>query len=126
MVYYNTQRSHGGFVNKGLPPIALFQLYGRIPGDHIQKLVKMGVLNLDSEWSVRLIGSNKSMEQQQDNIGEAVSSDGAEHRPERHEIPFALVLERRGQGSFQPNLTEPTGGGSSELSRPAPNVVLAK
>ena len=56
MVYYNTQRSHGGFVNKGLPPMALWQLYEKTPGDYLQKLIKLGLLKLDQEWSVRLMG----------------------------------------------------------------------
>jgi len=85
-------RSHGGFVNKGLPPLAFWHLYESTPGDHLQKLVKLGLLKLDQEWSVRLMGSNMSMEQQQDKIGDVVSSDGPDDRPEKHEIPFALVL----------------------------------
>ena len=78
------------------------------------------------EWSVRLMGSNMSMEQQQDKIGDVVSSDGPDDRPEKHEIPFALALEKRSHGSFQPELREPADGGWSQLSRPAPNVMLAK
>ena len=126
MVHYNEQSSHGGFANKGLPPLAFWHLYESTPGDHLQKLVKLGLLKLDQEWSVRLMGSNMSMEQQQDKIGDVVSSDGPDDRPEKHEIPFALVLEKRSQGSFQPDLREPTDGGGSQLSRPAPNVMLAK
>ena len=67
-----------------------------------------------------------SMEQQQDKIGDVVSSDGPDDRPEKHEIPFALALEKKSQGSFQPDLREPTDGGGSQLSRPAPSVMLAK
>ena len=119
-------RSHGGFVNKGLPPLAFWHLYESTPGDHLQKLVKLGLLKLDQEWSVRLMGSDTSVEQQQDKIGDVVSSDGPDDRPEKHEIRFALVLEKRSQGSFQPDLREPTDGGGSQLSRPAPNVMLAK
>ena len=87
--------------------------------------MKLGLLKLDNEWSVRLMGSNTSMEQQ-DKIGDVVSSDGPDDRPETHEIPFALVLEKRSQGSFQPELREPADGGGGQLSRPAPNVTLAK
>jgi hypothetical protein len=72
------------------------------------------------------MGSNMSMEQQQDKIGDVVPSDGPDDRPEKHEIPFALALEKRSHGSFQPELREPADGGWSQLSRPAPNVMLAK
>jgi hypothetical protein len=72
------------------------------------------------------MGSNMSMEQQQDKIGDVVSSDGPDDRPEKHEIPFALALEKKSQRSFQPDLREPTDGGGSQLSRPAPSVMLAK
>jgi hypothetical protein len=126
MVYSNTQRSHGGFANKGLPPLAFWQLYEATPGDHLQKLIKLGLLKLDQEWSVRLMGSTSSVEQQQNNIGDVVSTDGPDDRPENHEVPFALVLERRAKGSFQPELRDPPDGGARELSRPARNVILAK
>ena len=65
MTYYNEQRSHGGFANQGLPPLAVWQLHQKTPGDHLEKLIKLGLLKLDQEWSVRLMGSNASMEQQQ-------------------------------------------------------------
>ena len=81
MTYCNEQRSHGGFVNNGLPPLALWQLYQKTPGDHLEKLIKLGLLKLDQEWSVRLMGSNSSMHEQQGTIGQAVSSDGPEDMP---------------------------------------------
>ena len=63
--FHNEQRSHGGFANQGLPPLAVWQLHQKTPGDHLEKLIKLGLLKLDQEWSVRLMGSNTSMEQQQ-------------------------------------------------------------
>jgi hypothetical protein len=40
-------------------------LYQSTPGDHLEKLIKLGLLKLHNECSVRLMGSNTSMEQQQ-------------------------------------------------------------
>ena len=61
-----------------------------------------------------------SMEQQQDKIGDVVSSDGPDDRPEKHEIPFALALEKKSQRSFQPDLREPTDGGGANFQDPPP------
>ena len=88
MVYYNEQRSHGGFANKGLPPLALWQLYEKTPGDHLQKLIKLGLLKLDNEWSVRLMGSNTSMEQQQ-NVTVQVGARGTPRPHPRTPSPHA-------------------------------------
>jgi len=118
--FHNEQRSHGGFANQGLPPLAVWQLHQKTPGDHLEKLIKLGLLKLDQEWSVRLMGSNMSMEQQQDKIGDVVSSDGPDDRPEKHEIPFALALEKKSQRSFQPDLREPTDGGGANFQDPPP------
>ena len=51
--------------------------------------------------------SKTSLEQQQDSIGDVVSSDHLDDRPETHEVPFALVLERAPKGTFHPELREP-------------------
>jgi len=45
---------------------------------------------------------------------------------QHHEVPFALVMERRDRGTFQADLREPRDQGATGLSRPAPNVTLAK
>jgi hypothetical protein len=112
-----------GFVNKGLPPLAFLQLYEATPGDHLQKLIKLGLMKLDQEWSVRLMGSTAELK---DDLGEVVSSDGPNDRPERREVPFAFVMERTPKGAFAPDLRQPPDVGTQEISRPAPKVALAK
>jgi len=72
------------------------------------------------------MGSNNSVERQQDNLGDVVSSDGPDDRPEQHQVPFALVLERSPKGNFHQELREAPDPGATELLRPAPNVTLAK
>jgi hypothetical protein len=117
--YYSKKRSHGGFVNKGLPPVAVWQLYQQTQGDHLQKLVRMGLVKLDNEWSVRPMGSSYPC-REDDTIGSLVSSDGPDDRPEVHELPFALVMERARKGTFNPDLREPPDPGAKAISRPAP------
>ena len=45
---------------------------------------------------------------------------------QQHEVPFALVMERRAKGTFEAELREPPGQGATSLSRPDPDVTLAK
>ena len=40
MNYYNTQRSHSGHVNRGIPPVAFYELHKKTEGDHLGKLLK--------------------------------------------------------------------------------------
>ena len=69
------------------------------------------------------MGSNRPLT---DKLGHLVSSDGPDDAPEPHEVPFALVMERAAKRSFEPDLREPPDTGATAISRPAPNVVIAK
>lgn len=80
MKYYNETRSHGGHTNKGLPPRALYNLWKNTPGDELEKLITMGILKMDDQWHVRLMGSNGT-------------ADG------EHELPYAFVMQKANIGS---------------------------
>jgi hypothetical protein len=76
-------------------------------------------IGIDNESSVRLTARKPS-------LGQVVSSDGPDDAPERHEVQFALVMERRAKGAFEAELREPPDQGATEPSTPDPNVTLAK
>ena len=97
--YYNKTRSHSGHVNKGLPPEAFYSLYQATEGDHVTKLVNLGIIKLDAEWSVRMMGS---------------TSDDLEER--KRELPFALIMERKAEGGFAIDFADKTPGSTEPVS----------
>jgi len=62
MGYSNTQRAHSGWINKGLPPVALLELHEHTPGDHLTKLVNLGLLKLDQDRSLQTPGPQQSQD----------------------------------------------------------------
>lgn len=119
MQYCNHVRSHGGHSNQGLPPVPFAELYEKAPGDHLGKLIHLGIVKLDDEWTVRLMGSNHKAGPKAD------GEDGGKS------LPFALVMHRkRPQLELSPDLREP--GAAALAPPPLPDddsgslVVLSK
>ena len=85
--------------------------------NHLEKLIQLGLVKLDAEWTVRLMGQTAPMfggESPDDATSESVG------------LPFAFVMERAGTKlQFVPDLREsvlpPLEPGSAN-----PNLVLAK
>ena len=125
MHYYNTVRSHGGHCNKGLPPVPFAELYAKTPGDHLEKLISLGIVKLDDEWEVRMMGSNRRPAGvDPDDCPDYVDTDDKS-------LPFALVMERKRPSlELHPDLREPgpTAGAAPPPSDegPASALVLAK
>ena len=78
MEYYNHTRSHGGHCNKGLPPMAFYNIWKRIEGDDLAKLIGLGIVKMDDDWDVRLLGNSDPAKE---------GEDGS--------LPFAFVMDRR-------------------------------
>jgi hypothetical protein len=76
-----------------------------------------------SSGKAEALNSNAALTE---HVGHEVSADGPDDAPERHELPFALAMEKRDRGPFQPNLQEPPDPGAAAMSRPDPMVVVAK
>ena len=45
------KRAHSGHVNRGLPPIALYELYEKTPGDHLDRLLALGIVKPGPEFT---------------------------------------------------------------------------
>ena len=75
--WYNSKRAHGGWINRGLPPIALIDLWNKTPGDALQKLVALGHIKPEEVHRTRLMGSGRH----------AVDL-GLEHK-----APYAFIIE---------------------------------
>ena len=95
MKYYNHRRAHNGHANRGLPPGAFFDLWKRTSGTHVEKLVELGLIKLDDEWSLRMMGDVPG------NAGERPggSKDGDGKPFTKGGLPFAFIMERN-RGSF--------------------------
>jgi len=120
MNYYNHVRAHGGHCNQGLPPVPFAELYEKTPGDHLAKLINLGIVKLDDEWSVRLMGGDGKLRAQSE--GEDTPS----------ALPFALVMQRKAPRlQFDPDMRE-LGAAPSAVPPPPEDgpsgsrVVLAK
>jgi transposase InsO family protein len=57
--HYNTKRIHNGWINRGLPPAVVAQLWERTPGDVFAKLVSLGHIRPNEVHRTRLMGSGK-------------------------------------------------------------------
>lgn len=56
MRYYNHTRAHGGWINKGLPPHALWELWLSAKGTRLDKLVEIGAVTHHNIRYVRAMG----------------------------------------------------------------------
>lgn len=95
--YYNHVRAHTGHVNRGLPPVAWYNLWKATPGDEVEKLAKLGVLPLDNQWVVSMMGGSHG------SAGEQPWGPNGRGQPDRvRGLPFAFVLDRK-TPAFIPN-----------------------
>jgi hypothetical protein len=95
--HYNATRAHGGHINRGLPPLAFLELYNRTPGSHVAKLIELGLIKLDDEWTIRMMGDTRSMfgKQTKGSPDLPLNTDG-----DGQPLPFALVLDRTPRPGF--------------------------
>ncbi len=77
LVWYNTKRTHTGWINRGLPPAAVADLWAKAPGDVFAKLVSLGHIKPAEVHRTRLMGSGRH----------AVDL-GLEHQ-----APYAFIIE---------------------------------
>ncbi|MBM4043399.1 MAG: transposase family protein, partial [Planctomycetes bacterium] len=109
MQYYNTTRSHGGHCNRGLPPLPFYDLWQKTPGDEIAKLISLGIIKIDQDWDVRLMGSETAVE------GEAAP------------LPWAFVMDRRTTPTLQAALgLPPPGDPVAQAAGKGSNIILAR
>lgn len=57
--YYNTKRSHGGWINRGLPPLEVIKRWNNTGGDSVERLLALGHIKKDEVSRVRLMGSGQ-------------------------------------------------------------------
>lgn len=87
--WYNTTRAHRGWINKGLPPQIWYDLWRKTKGDHVDKLVALGILPVDNSWHVSMMGSDRG------NAGERPWGPGnRSNGSPRKGLPFAFVLDK--------------------------------
>jgi transposase InsO family protein len=75
--YYNTKRIHQGWINKGLPPKTVIDLWNGTPGDAFAKLVTLGHIKPEEVHRTRLMGSGRH----------------AVDLGLQHDTPYAFVIE---------------------------------
>lgn len=81
MQWYNEKRSHTGWINRGLPPTALWELWQKAEGGDVERLLALGILKPEDAGKVRVMGANK--------LGMPLS----DVRLAEDGRPFAFVLE---------------------------------
>jgi hypothetical protein len=59
LVYYNTKRFHGGWINRGLPPQTVIDMWNKTAGDALTRLVALGHVKPDEVNRTRVMGSGK-------------------------------------------------------------------
>ena len=108
MLYYNSHRVHTGHMNRGLPPLALYELWRKSPGDYVEKLVHLGLISLDEMSRVRYMGSSQRSAGEQ-RLREVTN--GADPDDICSGQPLAFVVEGKSFSSYQPcdSLTFPPG-----------------
>jgi len=116
MHYYNTQRSHSGHANKGLPPIPFYELYRKTEGDHLATLIKLGVAKLDNEWSVRLMGGDRKVTGEGEDFTQEMTSDGPDEQPHATSFPSP--------SSWNGRRRPPSGPSTLSFARPTQTVTL--
>jgi len=99
MSYYNSSRAHTGHMNRGLPPLALYSLWQKAPGDYIEKLVHLGLISLDDLRRLRYMGSSQRSAGEQ-RMREVVP--GAEASAVVSQ-PLAFVIEGRQTMAYDPS-----------------------
>jgi len=121
MDYYNKSRAHGGHINRGLPPLAFLDLYKKTPGSHVEKLLNLGLIKLDDEWSIRMMGDTRQVFGKRPDG--APRDQGLNLDDKGQPLPFALVLDRTPRAGFSQDFSdkghkldrppdqEPTNGG---------------
>jgi len=97
MLYYNSSRTHTGHMNRGLPPLALYALWRKAPGDYIDKLVHLGLIILDDPAHLRYVGSSQRSAGEQ-RLRTVV---GAEPVANEGQL-LAFVVEGRGATLYSP------------------------
>jgi len=90
MDYYNQIRAHSGANNRGLPPLALYDLWKRTPGTHPEKLVKLGIVSPTGEWRIRAMGAGPGSAGEQP----GGSGEGRHALADKRGVPLAYVLDR--------------------------------
>lgn len=89
MNWYNSTRAHTGWVNQGLPPLAFYELWLKTPGPAYDKLVTLGLIRLDGEWTMRMMGAGPGYAGERPGGSRARGQDRSQD-----DLPFAFILER--------------------------------
>lgn len=58
--YYNAERAHNGWLNKGLPPLVLYDRWLKAPGDDMSKLEHLGLVTPAELPFIRIMGTDKT------------------------------------------------------------------
>ena len=75
--HYNHKRIHTGWINRGLPPSVVCEMWEKTAGDVFSKLISLGHIKPDEVHRTRLMGSGKH----------------AVDLGLTHEAPFAFIIE---------------------------------
>jgi hypothetical protein len=75
--WYNLKRAHSGWINRGLPPATVVEMWERTPGDVFAKMVSLGHIKPNEVHRTRLMGSGRHAV----DLGLA------------HDTPYAFIIE---------------------------------
>jgi transposase InsO family protein len=107
---YNARRSHGGWINKGLPPLAVWERWRSLPGSVLDRLAAMRILSATDMPRMRVMGTDKS--------GATLLT---QPLADCKGVPFAFVIERGSQ--WHPSGERMVPG---RAATPTRNVTLAR
>jgi hypothetical protein len=79
--WYNTERAHAGWINRGLPPLVVAKQWHGTPGDTFERLVALGNIKPDEVHRTRVMGSGKNAV----DLGLTATQKGG--------APFAFIIE---------------------------------
>jgi transposase InsO family protein len=96
MEYYNRRRSHTGHMNRGLPPVALYELWRETPGDPLDKLEALGLISHKDLPYLRIMGAPGNAGERPGGIRGAPAPGDGRSLVLRDEqgLPFAFVVDR--------------------------------
>lgn len=83
LTWYNTARQHEGWINRGLPPVALVEQWRRTKGTQLEKLAAMGLIQQADLPHVRIMGAQN-----------ADKHEGADPLVGKGGVPYAFVIDR--------------------------------
>jgi transposase InsO family protein len=92
LTFYNSRRTHTGWINKGLPPLAVIELLSHAKGESpLDRFVSVGILKPQDIEFVRPLGAK--------DIGKPTMYKGKPRVYSDNHVPYGFVVDRSAQAA---------------------------